>query len=140
MRVLAAEDNRTNQLVFSKMLQDQALDLRFANNGEEAVAMAQSFQPELIFTDISMPVMDGQEATRRIRAMDGPLSKTPIVAMTAHAMEGDREWVMAAGLDAYLTKPLQKAQILNVLEKYRIKDVAEESPPMAFASRRSFSA
>ncbi|NBR89974.1 MAG: response regulator [Rhodobacteraceae bacterium] len=140
MRVLAAEDNRTNQLVFSKMLQDQALDLRFANNGEEAVAMAQSFQPELIFMDISMPVMDGQEATRRIRAMDGPLSKTPIVAMTAHAMEGDREWVMAAGLDAYLTKPLRKAQILEVLEKYRIKDLAEESPPMAFASRRSFSA
>ena len=72
--------------------------------------------------------------------MDGPLSKTPIVEMTAHAMEGDREWVMAAGLDAYLTKPLRKAQILEVLEKYRAKEVVEEGLPMAFASRRSFSA
>ncbi|MEO1951364.1 response regulator, partial [Thioclava sp.] len=110
MRVLAAEDNRTNQLVFSKMVKDLDIDLRFANNGHEAVALWRSFQPDLIFMDISMPGMDGREAARKIRAAEGA-DHVPICALTAHAMEGDSEGILAAGIDHYLTKPLKKREI-----------------------------
>jgi signal transduction histidine kinase/CheY-like chemotaxis protein len=114
LRVLAAEDNRTNQLVFRKMLQDLNIDLRFAANGLEAVAAYDSFSPDLVFMDISMPKMDGMEATRTIREREsGSQTHVPIIAMTAHAMDGDAERILAAGLDYYLTKPLKKADILS---------------------------
>ncbi len=125
LRVLAAEDHKTNQLVFSKMVQDQGLDLRFAANGQEALDMAQDWRPDLIFMDISMPVMDGKEATRRIRALPGPIARVPIIAMTAHAMDGDREVIMAAGMTAYLTKPLRKQEIVGAIAALRPATVAE---------------
>ena len=113
MRVLAAEDNRTNQLVFRKMVKEFDIELEFANNGREAVNLYQSFRPDLVFMDISMPEMDGREATRAIREIEatGGLARTPIVALTAHAMDGDSESIFAAGVDHYLTKPLKKAAI-----------------------------
>jgi len=113
MRVLAAEDNRTNQLVFRKMVKEFDIELEFANNGREAVNLYQSFRPDLVFMDISMPEMDGREATRAIREIEatGGLGRTPIVALTAHAMDGDSESIFAAGVDHYLTKPLKKAAI-----------------------------
>lgn len=112
MRVLAAEDNRTNRLVFSGMVKDLDIDLRFANDGAEAVAAHADFAPDLIFMDISMPAMDGREATRRIRAAEeGSGRRTPIVALTAHALTGDGDAILKAGLDFYLTKPLQKQAI-----------------------------
>ncbi len=90
MRVLAAEDNRTNQLVFHKMVRDLEIDLVFANNGREAVELFRTFRPDLIFMDISMPEMDGREAARAIRALEADLGgHVPIVALTAHAMDGD---------------------------------------------------
>ena len=115
MRVLAAEDNRTNQLVFQKMVRDMDIDLRFADNGRIAVEMFQDFQPDLIFMDISMPEMDGKEAARTIRSLGSPV---PIVALTAHAMEGDADAILAAGIDRYLTKPLRKAAIEGALGEY----------------------
>lgn len=119
LRLLAAEDNRTNQLVFSRMLQDQALDLRFAANGQQALDMLgpgpDGWCPDLVFMDISMPVMDGQEATRRIRALNGPLAAVPIIAMTAHALEADRAAILAAGVTSYLTKPLRKQDVLDAI-------------------------
>jgi hypothetical protein len=115
MRVLAAEDNRTNQLVFQKMVREMDIDLRFADNGRIAVEMFQSFQPDLIFMDISMPEMDGKEAARAIRALG---SQVPIVALTAHAMDGDAEGILAAGIDRYLTKPLRKAAIEGALTEF----------------------
>ncbi|MAC82031.1 MAG: hybrid sensor histidine kinase/response regulator [Rhodobacteraceae bacterium] len=112
LRILAAEDNRTNQLVFRKMIKDLDVELLFAANGEEAVAAHASFQPDLIFMDISMPGMDGKEATMHIRAAEAATgAHVPIIAMTAHAMDGDREEILKAGLDDYLTKPLRKAAI-----------------------------
>ena len=113
MRVLAAEDNRTNQLVFRKMVKDLDIELVFANNGIEAVEQYQRFHPDLVFMDISMPEMDGRDATRAIRQLevDGKLPRIPVVALTAHAMEGDSEGILASGLDFYLTKPLRKSAI-----------------------------
>ncbi len=118
MRVLTAEDNRTNQLVFQKMVRDLAIDLVFANNGREAVDLYQSFRPDLIFMDISMPEMDGREAARAIRGLEAPGVHLPIVALTAHAMDGDAEGILAAGIDRYMTKPLRRAAILEVLAEF----------------------
>jgi signal transduction histidine kinase/CheY-like chemotaxis protein len=115
MRILAAEDNRTNRLVFQKMVQSLDVELAFATNGREAVDLYQSFHPDMIFMDISMPEMDGKEATRTIRGMEAPGAHMPIVALTAHAMAGNREEILAAGLDQYLTKPLKKAPITELV-------------------------
>ncbi|MDU8910744.1 response regulator [Aestuariicoccus sp. MJ-SS9] len=116
--VLVAEDNKTNQLVFRKMVQHLDLDLRFADNGIEAVAAFRERRPDLVFMDISMPRMDGKEATHEIRRIEGDGPQVPIIAVTAHAMEGDREVIIAAGLTDYLTKPLRKAKILEMIDRY----------------------
>ncbi len=119
MRILAAEDNRTNRLVFSKLVGKLNVDLEFAENGSEAVEKWQSFKPDLVFMDISMPVMDGKEATRKIRELEAEkgLLRTPVVALTAHAMDGDDAEILKAGLDHYLTKPLRKPAIFEQIEK-----------------------
>jgi len=118
MRILAAEDNKTNQLVFSKMIQHLDVDLRIANNGEEAVDLYQSFIPDMIFMDISMPKMDGKEASMAIRQIEETKGvRCPIVALTAHAMSGDDKSILAAGLDHYLTKPLRKTDIVAQIEQ-----------------------
>ena len=124
MRVLAAEDNRTNQLVFRKMVKDVEIDLTFAGNGREAVDLWETLVPDLIFMDISMPEMDGREAARTIRAAEATRGgHVPIVALTAHAMDGDATDILAAGIDQYMTKPLRKSAILRIL--------ADHTPPGA---------
>ncbi|MEX0312404.1 MAG: response regulator, partial [Tateyamaria sp.] len=116
MVVLAAEDNKTNQLVFSKMVKDAQIDLHFAANGVEAVGMFETLSPDLIFMDISMPQMDGKEATEKIRDLEKSRGgHVPIVALTAHAMDGDDRGILDAGLDHYLTKPLRKPEIHQML-------------------------
>ncbi len=124
MRVLAADDNKTNRLVFSKMVKALDIDLQFATNGVEAVSLYENFQPDVVFMDISMPEMDGKEATRRIRvAQIRSGRQVPMIAMTAHAMDGDREDILAAGLDVFLTKPLKKDLI--------VEQITEACPPEA---------
>ncbi len=114
MRVLAAEDNKTNQLVFAKMLAGLDLDILFADDGQDAVEKFVSFQPDIVFTDISMPRMDGKEAAARIRTLEAESARAhvPIVAMTAHALEGDADAILAAGMDHYMTKPIRKAELV----------------------------
>ncbi|WP_433990050.1 Sensor histidine kinase RcsC (plasmid) [Pseudoseohaeicola sp. NH-UV-7] len=119
MRVLAAEDNKTNQLVFRKMIKDLEIELQFAANGLEAVDLFQSFAPDMIFMDISMPKMDGKEATQEIRKLEKTGGgHVPIVALTAHAMDGDEQGILSAGLDHYLTKPLRKAAIHDKIREF----------------------
>ena len=119
MRVLAAEDNRTNQLVFRKMVKDIDIELTFANNGREAVELYQSFMPDMIFMDISMPEMDGREAAQAIRTLEsGGKWHVPIVALTAHALDGDSDSIFAAGIDRYMTKPLRKSAITGALVEF----------------------
>jgi len=128
MRVLAAEDNKTNQLVFRKMVKTLDIDLQFAANGLEAVALYKSYDPDVIFMDISMPKMDGKEATGEIRALEAESGKhVPIVALTAHAMDSDKVGILAAGLDHYLTKPLRKAEIFAAIGEH----CPEEARPIA---------
>ena len=115
LRVLAAEDNKTNRFVFEKMLRHLDIDLVFAENGLEAVDLYRSFCPDIVFTDISMPRLDGKEATRRIRAIEEENGQAPrpIIAITAHAMDGDAEDILASGIDHYLTKPLKKQALID---------------------------
>ena len=115
LRVLAAEDNKTNQLVFRKMLKGLDLDLTLVENGRAAVEAFAEINPDIIFMDISMPEMDGMEATKAIRATETEAARVPIVAMTAHAMDGDEDRIRAAGVDHYLTKPLKKDQLQQLV-------------------------
>ena len=123
MRVLAAEDNKTNQLVFRKMLKDFDVELQFANDGLEAVEAYTTFEPDLIFMDISMPRMDGKEATQKIRETEKDTGRhVPIIALTAHAMEGDNVDILAVGLDHYMSKPVRKAEMHERILEYCPKD------------------
>ena len=113
MRVLSAEDNKTNRLVLSKMLKHLDIELAFAEDGNEAVEMHRAFRPDLILMDISMPGMDGREAARAIRALEAEAGApaTPIIALTAHASDGDGDWLASDGIDSCLAKPLRRKAI-----------------------------
>ncbi|HXD23323.1 MAG TPA: response regulator, partial [Gemmatimonadaceae bacterium] len=111
-RVLLAEDNPVNQMVAVKMLERLGCSADVAADGAEAVLMAAQFPYDLIFMDVQMPVFDGLEATRRIRESG---SKVRIVAMTANAMQGDREKCLAAGMDDYVSKPITVQALEGVL-------------------------
>jgi CheY-like chemotaxis protein len=94
------------------------IELRFANNGLEAVELFKSFHPDMIFMDISMPEMDGKDAARTIRSVEAGQSHVPIVALTAHAMDGDSAAILASGIDEYMTKPLRKNAIFNAIASF----------------------
>lgn len=136
MRVLAAEDNRTNQLVFRKMVEGFDIALAFAENGQEAITLWRQMRPDLIFMDISMPIMDGSDATRAIRKAEAEEGwpPVPIVALTAHAMTGDDQTVLAAGMTHYLTKPLKKAEIAERLLAAKPDEARSLTPDPAGAA------
>jgi signal transduction histidine kinase/CheY-like chemotaxis protein len=125
-QVLVAEDNATNQLVFRKMVASRGseLELTFANNGLEAVSAYEAVRPDIVFMDISMPKMDGKTATRLIREHD-PDRAVPIIAVTAHALDGDAEELLSAGLDDYLSKPLRKTELLSKIDFHLSKQSSE---------------
>ena len=106
--VLLVEDNPVNRLIGVEILKTLGLHVKTADDGEAALAACATQPPALVLMDLQMPVMDGLETTRRLRSLqgDGRLPQFPIVALTAHAMDGDREQALAAGIDAYLTKPI----------------------------------
>jgi CheY-like chemotaxis protein len=118
MRILVAEDNRTNQLVFQKMVRDLAVNVVFANNGAEAVSLFQTFQPDLIFMDIAMPQMDGCQAALAIRQIEAGQSHLPIIALTAQVADEGLPTLLAAGIDRHLTKPVQKAALREVMDAF----------------------
>ncbi|MCC1481123.1 response regulator [Roseibaca sp. Y0-43] len=125
LHVLYAEDNATNRLVFSKMIRDLPIELSLAVNGREAVEKVNTATFDLIFMDISMPEMDGREATRRIRALPGGAS-IPIIALTAHALQEEIDKIMDAGMNATLTKPLRKAALMEAIGTYAPADPAPQ--------------
>ena len=115
LRILLAEDNGTNQLVFSKMLQDVRVKLTIAQNGREAVEHACNGTFDAIFMDMRMPEMDGLEATRTIRALEGHLADIPIIALTANAFADDIKACRDAGMNDFVAKPLRKKILIEKL-------------------------
>ena len=116
VRILAAEDNKTNQMVLSALLAQADLDLVFADNGAEAVAAVRRQDFDLVLMDVQMPVMDGMAATRAIRALGGPKSLVPIIAVTADAMPEQVTQCRAAGMDGHVSKPLRPEALFAVIE------------------------
>ena len=116
LRILLAEDNLVNQRLAIRLLEKQGHAVVVAHNGLEAVEALAKQGFDLVLMDVQMPVMDGMEATERIRAAEERTGRrTPIIALTAHAMKGDRERCLAAGMDGYLAKPIQSAELTRVL-------------------------
>ena len=116
-RLLIAEDRPENRLLLRKLLEPFGFDLRESVNGQEAVAIAAQWRPHLIWMDIRMPVMDGLEATRRIKAAETG-AHTRIIAVTAHALEEERRAILAAGCDGFIRKPYTDTEILDALTNH----------------------
>jgi len=120
VRVLLAEDNLINQKVATRILQKEGVQVIIAKDGEEAVQLLQSEKPDLVLMDVQMPKMDGFEATGVIRSLPDEFSSVPVIAMTAHAMKGDRERCLAAGMNDYLSKPIQRNDLFEKIKKYAL--------------------
>jgi CheY-like chemotaxis protein len=111
-KILLVEDNEMNRDMLSRRLIRHGFEVVMAVDGEQGIAMAQSERPDLILMDMSLPVIDGWEATRRVRANEATAS-IPVIALTAHAMSGDREKAIAAGCNDYDTKPIEIPRLLE---------------------------
>ena len=114
-KILLVEDNEMNRDMLSRRLTKRGHEVAIAVDGQEGVDMAASGKPEIILLDMSLPVMDGWEAARLLKG-DAATSGIPIIALTAHAMAGDREKCMAAGCDDYDTKPVEFKRLLSKID------------------------
>lgn len=116
-KILLVEDNEMNRDVLNRLLQKRGFTVILAEDGEAAVAMALAELPELILMDISLPKLDGIEATRRLRQAPS-MAEVPIIALTAHALSSDRQRALDAGCTDYETKPVEFAQLLSKIDHY----------------------
>ncbi len=116
-RILVAEDQEDNRQILRDLLGSVGYILIEAGDGEAAVAAAKRERPDLILMDIQMPVMDGYEATRRIKA-DPDLQRIPVIVVTSYALSGDEGKARAAGCDAYVTKPYSPRQLLTKIREF----------------------
>ncbi len=114
-KILLVEDNEMNRDMLSRRLDRRGYEVVIALDGESGVEMAQMHLPDLVLMDMSLPVLDGWEATRRLK-VDPTTKHIPIIALTAHAMSGDREKALEAGCDDYDTKPVELARLLGKIE------------------------
>ncbi len=124
MKVLIVEENELNREVLGRRLKRRGFELSFAEHGAAALEAVAADPPELILMDLSMPVMDGWEATRRLKA-DPATASIPVIAITAHAMEGDRQRAMEAGCDDFETKPVKLDRLLEKMAVF----LGEIPPP-----------
>ena len=146
IQILLAEDYPTNQAIAIRHLSSQGFEVTLAENGQQAVDLFKNRRFHLVLMDIQMPVMDGYEATRRIRAHEQreknaflaenphtcqPFAPTPIIAMTAHAIQGYREKCLAADMDDYISKPLKKNDFIAIVKKYALKQNTGHIKPLA---------
>jgi two-component system cell cycle response regulator DivK len=116
-KILLVEDNEMNRDMLSRRLIKRGFEVVIAVDGAEGVSLAQSIRPELILMDMSLPILDGWEATRRIKA-EPDLRAIPIIALTAHAMSGDEQKARDAGCDDFDTKPVDFARLMSKIEAY----------------------
>jgi two-component system, cell cycle response regulator DivK len=115
VKILLVEDNEMNRDMLSRRLIRRGYEVVFAVDGAEAVAKAASEAPDLILMDMSLPVLDGWEATQKVKSGDATRA-IPVIALTAHAMEGDRDKAFAAGADDFDTKPVDLERLLGKIE------------------------
>lgn len=115
-KVLLVEDNEMNRDMLSRRLVRRGFEVVFAADGKAGVDLARSEKPDIILMDMSLPVIDGWEATRRVKA-DAVTRSVPVIGLTAHAMAGDREKAIAAGCDDYDTKPVELERLIGKMEK-----------------------
>lgn len=113
-RVLVVEDNEANTVLFTALLQARGYVVRCIDDGRELEAAVATFQPQLILMDVQLPGVDGLELARRLKA-DPATARIPVLAVTAYAMMGDRDRVLAAGCDAYMSKPIDTRALPHVL-------------------------
>jgi PAS domain S-box-containing protein len=125
-RLLLVEDNPASAMVARKMLEKSGYKVDTAANGREAITAVSTLPYDAVLMDVAMPEVDGFEATKAIREMSGKRGKIPIIAMTAHALEGYREKVLAGGMDDYLTKPINRMHLLRTLAKWLDVEPQEE--------------
>jgi CheY-like chemotaxis protein/HPt (histidine-containing phosphotransfer) domain-containing protein len=125
---LLAEDNEINQRVAVTILKKWGHRVDTARNGNEAVDAIRQHAYDLVLMDIQMPEMDGMEATQAIRQLNGEAARVPILAMTANAMQGDRERFLAAGMDDYIAKPIDRDTLFEVLQRYASPSPAPAAP------------
>jgi len=116
-RILLAEDDPVNQVTVRRMLEKKGYEVRVAENGYQALETLSSEPFDLVLMDVKMPVMDGVEATKRIRRAQGAVKALPVVAFTAYAMSGERERFLDAGMDDYIAKPVNRDELLEVIER-----------------------
>ena len=128
IKILLVEDNEMNSDMLTRRLKRKGYDVVLCADGLRGVALAESEVPDLILMDMSLPELDGWEATRRIKA-NAKLQAIPIIALTAHAMSGDRESAMAAGCDDYDTKPIELPRLLGKMDRLLSPKVAEVQSP-----------
>jgi signal transduction histidine kinase/ActR/RegA family two-component response regulator len=129
LRVLLAEDNAVNQKIASRFLEKEGHHVTLASNGRQALAALDRENFDVVLMDVQMPEMDGFEATAVIRARERDTGKRlPIIAMTAHAMKGDRERCLAAGMDSYIAKPITAPELIELLENFSGAPQEEASP------------
>jgi CheY-like chemotaxis protein len=115
-RLLYVEDNEMNRDMLSRRLQRRGFEVLIASNGEQGVVMAAAEKPDLILMDMSLPVLDGWQATRRLKAAPDT-RRIPIIGLTAHAMATDRDKCLEAGCDDYDTKPVELGRLLEKIER-----------------------
>jgi CheY-like chemotaxis protein len=125
-KVLLVEDNEMNRDMLSRRLARKKYEVLIAVDGGEGIAMARSESPDLILMDMSLPVMDGWEAARQLKASPDT-SSIPVIALTAHAMSGDREKALEAGCDDYDTKPIELPRLLGKMELF-LKESESAAP------------
>jgi CheY-like chemotaxis protein len=115
-RILLVEDNEFNRDMLSRRLQRKGFDVIIAEDGDQGIRLVQESRPDLILMDMDLPVLDGWEATRRLKA-DPATSGIPVVALTAHAMKSDHDRAMASGCDDFATKPIEFAVLVEKIRR-----------------------
>ncbi len=123
-KILLVEDNEMNRDMLSRRLNRRGHQVVVALDGQEGVSLARSEEPKLILMDLSLPEIDGWEATRRLKA-DGATKHIPVIALSAHALVGDREKALEAGCDDYDTKPVNFKRLLAKMEKLLGKETSK---------------